>query len=318
MTQPANTEKKSKKREELEKKCPTCGEETVVRDYQRSIEICENCGRITKEEIKDRGPEWRAFDQKQREEKSRGGPPSTETIHDKGLSTQIDYRNRDAKGNKLSPERRRKVYRLRKWHKRGRVSDSKDRNLAFSLSELSRMSSQLGLSKSVQEIASKTYRKAVDESLIRGRSMEGCASAMLYAACREAQVPRTLEEIAEASHVEKGEISRTYRFLSRELDIDLPPTDPARYVARFGSELNISGEGRVKAMDIINKAQEEKLTSGKSPSGTAAGALYIAALKCGERRTQREVAEVADVTQVTVRNRYKEIAEELDEEIKIN
>ncbi|KXB08635.1 transcription initiation factor IIB [candidate division MSBL1 archaeon SCGC-AAA382M17] len=317
MTQTANTEKKSKKKEELEKKCPTCGEETVVRDYRRSIEICENCGRVLKEEIKDRGPEWRAFDQKQREEKSRGGPPSTETIHDKGLSTQIDYRNRDAKGNKLSPERRRKVYRLRKWHKRGRVTDSKDRNLAFSLSEINRMSSQLGLSKSVQEIASKTYRKAVEEGLIRGRSMEGCASAMLYAACREAQVPRTLEEIAEASRVEKREISRTYRFLSRELDINLPPTDPARYVARFGSELGLSGEARVEAIRIIRKARQEKITVGKSPTGTAAAAIYIASLKTGERRTQREVAEIAEVTEVTVRNRYKELVEGLGGEIEV-
>ncbi len=318
MTQTASAEKKSKKREELEKDCPTCGEETVVRDYQRSIEICESCGRIVKEEIKDRGPEWRAFDRKQKEEKSRGGPPSTQTMHDKGLSTQIDYRNRDAKGNKLSPERRKKIYRLRKWHKRGRITDSKDRNLTFSLSEINRMASQLGLKRNVQEIASKIYRKAVEEGLIRGRSMEGCASAALYAACREAQVPRTLEEVAEVSRMDKRKVGKNYRYIARELDIHLPPTDPTRYVARFGSELGLSGEARVEAIRIIRRAQDEKLTSGKSPTGTAAAAIYIATLKCGERRTQREVAEVADVTEVTVRNRYKEIAEELDEEIKIN
>ncbi len=306
---------KEKKNKEKELECPRCENKITVRDYQRSTVVCENCGRVLKDEIKDRGPEWRAFDQEGKEEKSRAGPPSTETIHDKGLSTQIDYKNRDAKGNKLSPERRRKVYRLRKWHKRGRVTDSKDRNLAFSLSEINRMSSQLGLSKSVQEIASKIYRKAVDEGLIRGRSMEGCASATLYAACREAEVPRTLEEIAETSRVDKREISRTYRFISRELGINLPPTDPVKYVARFGSELNISGEARVEAIEIIRKAQNQKLTSGKSPSGIAAAALYISALKAGERRTQREVAEVADITEVTVRNRYSEIAKELDEKI---
>ncbi|KXA95837.1 transcription initiation factor IIB [candidate division MSBL1 archaeon SCGC-AAA259I14] len=307
--------KEDEKGKEIE--CPCCGDSITVRDYQQSTVICENCGRVLKEEIKDLGPEWRAYSQEGHEEKSRAGPPSTQTMHDKGLSTQIDYRNRDAKGSSLSPERRRQVYRLRKWHKRGKMSDSKDRNLTFSLSEINRMSSQLGLSKSVQEIASKTYRKAVEEGLIQGRSMEGCASAMLYAACREAQVPRTLEEVTEASRVDKREVSRTYRFIVRELDIYLPPTDPARYVARFGSELGISGEVRVKAMEIIRKAQEEKLTSGKSPSGTAAAALYIASLKCSERRTQREVAEVTDVTEVTIRNRYGEISEELDEDIEI-
>ncbi|KXA90611.1 transcription initiation factor IIB [candidate division MSBL1 archaeon SCGC-AAA259I07] len=295
--------------------CPSCGNSVSVRDYQQNKVICEDCGRVLKAEIKDRGPEWRAFDQKGHEKKSRAGPPSTETIHDKGLSTQIDYGGRDAKGNKLSPSRRNKIYRLRKWHKRARISGSTDRNLAFSLSEINRMSSQLGLSKSVQEIASKIYREAVEENLIRGRSMEGIASAVLYAACREAQIPRTLEEIAEVSRVEKREIGRNYRFVARKLDINLPPTDPARYIARFGSDLNISGEAKVEAMEIIRKAQQKRLTSGKSPSGTAAGAIYIATLKSGERRTQREVAKVADVTEVTVRNRYKEIAEELSEKI---
>ncbi|KXA97865.1 transcription initiation factor IIB [candidate division MSBL1 archaeon SCGC-AAA259I09] len=308
---------KEKKSRRPEFECPSCGNNVTVRDYQQSKIICESCGRVLKGEIKDRGPEWRAFDQEGREEKSRAGPPSTETIHDKGLSTQIDYRDRDAKGNKLSSEKRSKIYRLRKWHKRTRISGSTERNLAFAFSEMNRMGSQLSLPTNVQEIASKIYRGAVQEGLIRGRSIEGCCSAALYAACREAEVPRTLEEVAEASRVDKREIGRSYRFIARELDIDLPPADPARYVARFGSQLNISGEAKVEAMEIIGKAQEERLTSGKSPSGTAAAAIYIATLKCGERRTQREVANAADVTEVTVRNRYSELAEELNEEIEV-
>ena len=310
-------EKNSKTKEgdsrvKVDQECPSCGNVSVFKDYEKSMKICDSCGRILKEGIKDRGPEWRAFDQKQREEKSRGGPPSTETIHDKGLSTQIDYKNRDAKGNKLSPSRRRKIYRLRKWHKRGRVSDSKDRNLAFSLSEINRMSSHMGLSRNLQEIASKIYRKAVDADLIRGRSMEGVASAALYAACREAKIPRTLEEVAEASQVGKREVAKNYRFISRELDINLPPTDPVRYVARFCSDLEISGETRVRAIEIIREAQDKRITSGKSPTSTAAGAIYIAAMCQGERKTQSDVAEAANVTEVTVRNRYKEMVEELD------
>ncbi|KXA89034.1 transcription initiation factor IIB [candidate division MSBL1 archaeon SCGC-AAA259I09] len=303
---------KRDKKEEMKIGCPSCGDNITVRDYSQNSVICENCGRVLKEEIKDRGPEWRAFSREGYEKKSRAGPPSTETIHDKGLSTQIDYKNRDAKGNKLSPERRNKVYRLRKWHKRGKVTDPKDRNLTFSLSEINRMCSHLGLSNSVQEIASKIYREAVEENLIQGRSMEGCASAALYAACREAQVPRTLEEVTEASRVDKGEIGKTYRFLCRKMDIYLSPTDPVRYVARFGSKLEISGETQVKAIEIIRKAQKENLTSGKSPTGIAAAAIYIAALREGEQQTQRGTAEVADVTEVTVRNRYKEMVENLN------
>ncbi|KXA94798.1 transcription initiation factor IIB [candidate division MSBL1 archaeon SCGC-AAA259J03] len=300
---------------EVEKECTQCGKNSVVRDYQRNILICETCGYVLKEGIKDRGPEWRAFDQEQREERSRGGAPMTYTIHDKGLSTKIDWRNRDGRGKNLSPERRSQMQRLRKWHKRARVAGSSDRNLTLALGEMDRMSSQLGLPKKAREITSKIYRKAVEENLIRGRSIEGVISAILYAACRKIQIPRTLDEIAEVSHVDKKEISRSYRFITRELDIHLPPTDPANYVARFGSELEISGEVRIKAIDIIKKAQEKKLTSGKGPSGTAAASIYLASIACGERRTQREVAETAGVTEVTVRNRYKELAEDLDLDI---
>ncbi|MFW5912735.1 MAG: transcription initiation factor IIB [Candidatus Hadarchaeota archaeon] len=304
-------------KKELEKECPTCGSSSVVRDYQRNIEICEKCGRILKEDIKDRGPEWRAFDQKQRENRSRAGPPSTETIHDKGLSTQIDWKNRDSRGNSLSPERRSRMQRLRKWQRRSRVSDAKDRNLATAFSEMDRMSSQVGLPKSIREAASKLYRKAVKKDLIRGRSIEGVASAALYAACRDNQMPRTLEEIAEVSRTDKKEIARSYRLITRELDIRLPPIDPARYVARFGSELDVSGEVRTKAIELIRRAQEKKLTSGKSPTATAAAAIYVASVMEGEKRAQREVAEASNTTEVTIRNRYKEMAEELDFEIDV-
>lgn len=303
--------------EELERKCPSCGSTSVVRDYQRNIVICENCGRILKEGIKDRGPEWRAFDQQQRDERSRGGAPMTYTIHDKGLSTKIDWRNRDSRGKSLSPERRSRMYRLRKWQRRIRVSDATERNLAFALSEMDRMSSQLGLPRNVREVAAMIYREAVQNHLIRGRSIEGVASAALYAGCRQTQMPRTLEEIAEVSRVDKKEIGRSYRFITRELDIHLPPTDPANYVSRFGSELDVSGEVRTKAIELIRKAQDNKLTSGRGPTGIAAAALYIATIMGGERRTQREVAEVAHVTEVTVRNRYKELAEELELDVDI-
>ncbi|KXA92963.1 transcription initiation factor IIB [candidate division MSBL1 archaeon SCGC-AAA259I09] len=306
---------KAKESSDINKECPTCDNSPVVRDYQRNITICGKCGRILKEGIKDRGPEWRAFDQEQREERSRGGAPMTYTIHDKGLSTKIDWKNRDGRGQSLSPQKRSRMYRLRKWQRRIRVSDATERNLAFALSEMDRMSSQLGLPRNIREIAAMIYRDAVKNQLIRGRSIEGVSSAALYAGCRETQMPRTLEEIAEVSRVDKKEIGRSYRFITRELDIHLPPTDPANYVSRFGSQLEVSGEVRTEAMGIIKKAQEEKLTSGRGPTGIAAAALYVATLKKGERRTQREIAEVAQVTEVTVRNRYKELAEELDLEI---
>ncbi len=233
------------------------------------------------------------------------------TIHDKGLTTIIDWNNKDYYGKAISVRTRAQLFRLRKWQRRIRISNATERNLAFALSELDRMASALGLPKSVRETAAVIYRKAIEKNLIRGRSIEGVVAAALYAACRQAGVPRTLDEIAQYSRVDRKEIGRTYRFIARELGLKLMPTSPADYVPRFCAALGLSGEVQRKAIEIIKKAEERELTSGRGPTGVAAAAIYIASILCGERRTQREVAEVAGVTEVTIRNRYKELAEKL-------
>jgi transcription initiation factor TFIIB len=191
--------RESVERVEKERKCPECGSVKLVRDYEHAELICAGCGRIIHDRIMDMGPEWRAFDQEQREKRGRVGAPMTFTIHDKGLSTMIDWRDRDSHGKDLTPKKRAQIYRLRKWQRRIRVSDATERNLAFALSELDRMASHLSLPRNVREAAAVIYRRAVEERLIRGRSIEGVAAASLYAACRECKVPRTLDEIAEVN-----------------------------------------------------------------------------------------------------------------------
>ncbi|MBA7597408.1 hypothetical protein ES703_04411 [subsurface metagenome] len=304
-------------RPEKHKKCPECGSEKLVRDYERAELVCAGCGFIIHDKIMDMGPEWRAFDQEQRERRGRVGAPMTFTIHDKGLSTMIDWRDRDSHGKDLTPKRRAQIYRLRKWQRRIRVSDATERNLAFALSEIDRMSSHLGLPRNVREAAAVIYRRAVEERLIRGRSIEGVAAAALYAACRECKVPRTLDEIADVSRVTKKEIGRSYRFIARELLIHLRPTSPTDYIPRFGSELGLSGEVQSKAIELLKEATKKGLTSGRGPTGVAAAAIYIASVLYGERRTQRDVADVARVTEVTVRNRYKELCEKLGLDVEL-
>ncbi len=304
-------------RTEKQKKCPECGSGKLVRDYERAELVCAGCGFIIHDKIMDMGPEWRAFDQEQRERRGRVGAPMTFTIHDKGLSTMIDWRDRDSHGKDLTPKRRAQIYRLRKWQRRIRVSDATERNLAFALSEVDRMSSHLGLPRNVREAAAVIYRRAVEERLIRGRSIEGVAAAALYAACRECKVPRTLDEIADVSRVSKKEIGRSYRFIARELLIHLRPTSPTDYIPRFGSELGLSGEVQSKAIELLKEATKKGLTSGRGPTGVAAAAIYIASVVSGERRTQRDVADVARVTEVTVRNRYKELCVKLGLDVEL-
>jgi transcription initiation factor TFIIB len=164
----------------------------------------------------------------------------------------------------------------------------------------------------VEEEAAMIYTQAVQRGLVRGRSMESVVSGALYAACRRHEVPRTLDELSEASSIEKKEIGRTYRFITRELGITILPSNPVDYIARFASSLKLTAETQSKAVEILEQAQSEELTSGRGPTGIAAAALYVAALMHGEKRTQREVADVAGVTEVTIRNRYKELLDELE------
>ncbi|WP_411965603.1 transcription initiation factor IIB [Haloferax sp. YSMS24] len=277
----------------------------VVRTADGEL-IHEETGIIIEEERIDPGPEWRAFNHSERQSKSRVGAPTTKTMHDKGLTTTIDWKDKDAYGRSLSSEKRSQMHRLRKWQERIRTKDAGERNLQFALSEIDRMASALGVPRSVREVASVIYRRALNEDLIRGRSIEGVATSTLYAACRKEGIPRSLEEIAEVSRVERKEIGRTYRYISQELGLEMRPVDPKKYVPRFSSELDLSKEVQSKANEIIETTAEQGLLSGKSPTGFAAAAIYAASLLCNEKKTQREVADVAQVTEVTIRNRYQE------------
>jgi len=266
----------------------------------------EPTGLILDDDRIDRGPEWRAFNHSERQQKSRVGAPTTQTMHDKGLTTTIDWQDKDAYGRSLSSEKRNTMRRLRKWQERIRTKDAGERNLQFALSEIDRMSSALGVPKAVREVASVMYRRALDEDLIRGRSIEGISTAVLYAACRQEGIPRSLNEVTDVSRVENKEIARTYRYISHELSLEMRPVDPKKYVPRFCSELGVSEEVQAKAKEIIDISAEQGLLSGKSPTGFAAAGIYAASLLCNEKKTQAEVAEVAQVTEVTIRNRYQE------------
>jgi len=295
--------------------CPECGSTKLMRDYECAEIVCMDCGFVVAAKLADRGPEWRAFDDEQRAKRARVGAPLTYTIHDKGLSTMIDWHDRDIYGKRLSPGQKAQIYRLRKWQRRIRVSDATERNLAFALSEISKIANSLNLPKNILETASVIYRKAVKEHLIRGRSIQGVTSAAIYVACRQCGLARTLEEIAQASNINKKEVGRSYRFLIKELNYFIPPLKPSQYITKFSNQLTMQGKVEEIAHKILTTARDLKLTSGRGPTGIAAAASYIASVLTGERKTQREIAEIAQVTEVTIRNRYKELVERLMFEI---
>ena len=295
----------SKQEPEQIVRCPECNSTNIVRDYDRGDLLCNDCGLVLDDMYIDQGPEWRNFSDGN--DKSRTGPVPNMMLHDKGLPTTIDHRNKDSSGQPIPARNRAAIYRLRKWQRRIRVHSAKERNIAYALGELDRISSKMELPKVIRENAAMIYRQAVDRNLVRGRSIESLVAASIYAACRKADVPRTLDEVSTASRVGRKEIGRVYRFMTRELGLKLMPTSPKDYLHRFCSELALSSEVQIKALEIIREADTQQLTSGRGPIGLVAAAIYISAIICNERRTQREVADVTGVTEVTVRNRYKEM-----------
>ena len=307
--------KKEKQKIEETVNCPECGDTNLNRDYSRGEVVCKNCGLVIDAEIIDHGPEWLAFDSDQREKRSRVGAPMTYTRHDKGLSTTIGWQNRDSYGKSIPTRNRAQLFRLRKWQRRVSISDATEKNLIIALSVLDKISSSMSLPRSVRETSAMIYRKAALKKLVRGRSIEGVTAASLYAACRQCNVPRTLDEISDIANISRKDIGRIYRYISRELELKLLPTSPQDYVSRFCNILKLSIDVRVKTMELLLEAAKQELTSGRCPTGMAAASIYIASVLCGDRITQREVADVAGVTEVTIRNRYKEIARNLDIDI---
>jgi transcription initiation factor TFIIB len=288
--------------------CPECGGR-LESDTEHGEVVCADCGLVVEEDEIDRGPEWRAFDAGERDQKSRVGAPTTNMMHDKGLSTNIGWQDKDAYGRQLSNRQRQKMQRLRTWNERFRTRDSKERNLKQALGEIDRMASALGLPENVRETASVIYRRALSEDLLPGRSIEGVATAAVYAAARQAGVPRSLDEVEMVSRVDKMELTRTYRYVVRELGLEIKPADPESYVPRFASDLDLSDESERRARELLVNARETGILSGKSPVGLAAAAVYAAALLTNEKVTQSEVSDVANISEVTIRNRYKELLE---------
>jgi len=211
------------------------------------------------------------------------------------------------------PHGNKKLQRLKTWNERFRTQNSKERNLKQALGEIDRMASALGVHKPTRESASVIYRRALDERLLPGRSIEGVAAASLYAATRLDGIARTIDEIATVSRVDGLEIKRTYRYIVRELHLQIPPTDPIEYVGRIASEVGCRDETERYARQLIETATEQGVHSGKHPVGIAASAVYAAGKLCGEEITQGDVSEVADISEVTIRNRYREVLKASEE-----
>lgn len=290
--------------------CSECGCTDFDRIADESELVCESCGLVVEEGRLNAGRNPRRFSQG-KQKQPRTSRPTTQRVHDKGLTTDIGSEDKDSYGNPLPSRKRARLHRLRKWQERIRAAEPGEGNLQFALGEIDRMASSLGVPRSVRERASVVYRHALAANLVHGRSIEAVATTALYVACRKAEISRSLDELAEVARVDRTEAGRAYRDVIQELDVEMEPVDPKEFVPRFCSALDLPEPVREKANEIIDATVEEGAHVGKSPPAIAAGAIYTGSLICDEKRIQREIADVALVSTVTVRNHYHEQIEAL-------
>jgi transcription initiation factor TFIIB len=287
-----------------------CPPEYIVFDEERGEYICTLTGEVVEETVIDTGPEWRAYTPEEKTRRSRVGSPLTHTLPDYGVLTTISG-YRDATGRKLEARLRLEASRLRRLQAKLRATTSIEKNIEQAAREITRLVEALNLPRSIIDTAMMIYRQAAEKGLVRGRSLESMAAAAVYAACRIRGIPRNIDDIGALVKGGRKEVARCYRLIVRELKLKMPIVDPVKYVSRIASALRLSPAVEKRAAEILIEARRRGLTAGKDPAGLAAAAIYIAALELGERRTQKEIAAAAGVTEVTVRNRYKELVQKL-------
>jgi transcription initiation factor TFIIB len=292
-------------------RCPECRSTNLIIDSDMGEYVCRRCGLVIEEDIPSHEAEWRAFNSQERDARARAGTPTNYSHYDKGLSTVIRV-ERDAMGRPLSPKVKQQMWRLRRWQTRSKVHASQSRNLMLAMSELQRLSEILYMPSSVHDMAAIIYRKALNEGLVRGRSIGGMVAGALYAAVRFTKVPRTLKEISEASQRTQKEIARSYSVIVRNLDMKMPIDDPTYYVTKIAEKAKVSSDVEGLAIKLIKEAKKNYATTGKDPSGLAAAILYLSARMLKEKVTQAQLAKAANVTEVTVRNRKRDLMKSLD------
>jgi len=296
--------------------CPTCGQNKIVTDDKIGESCCANCGCVISENIVDRGAEWRSF-AGDLENKSRTGDQTSLLIHDMGLSTVIGKINKDGTGKPISIMMKNSFIRLRRENSRIQSKKQLDKNFIQAFSDMNNLKVKLALSDSIMETAAYRYRKAVERGLIRGRSIRAMVGACVYFACRNANISRSLHDVAKTINLPKREIAKCYRILLKEFEIIVPPPSPITSISKIGNSAGLSEKTMRETLEILEKEQDMGGFAGKDPRAITAAVLYVVSRKYGEKKSQKDMAKAAGVTEVTVRNRVRGLSKSILQEYSV-
>src|SRR5918996_3097923 len=287
--------------------CSLCNSTATVFDAETSEIVCTTCGMVIHDNIESLGPEWRVYSGDDIESKSRTGMPTSLAFHDMGLSTFISYSNVDANGATISPEQLSKVQRMRRWNKISSNNRSYHRNLKNAFAILGTIKDKLSLNDALIEKSAYNYRKALDKRIIKGRSIRALVVASVYAACRELNVPRTLDEIANTANTDSIFAGKCYRLLVRYMKLHLPVIDSNAYLAKIANKAKVSELSYRRGLEMLSKIKENSISHGKDPNALAVAVLYAACLKEGEKVSQAQIAVAGDTSIVTLRKRFQDV-----------
>ena len=286
----------------------------VITDPDCGEIICSNCGMVLSDKIQESSrPEKRTFNSSDRDNRDRTGIPTSLARHDMGLATTIANTDRDASGHKIDATMRSTMNRLRVWHFRTQAYTPTDKNLLQAFNELDLLKDKLSLPDASVQKAAYIYRKVQEKGLGRRRPIHTVLAAVIYIACREMEIPRTIKEISTNSNIKPNEISRLYRLLVFELDIRIPLVDPMKCITMISNKVNVSEKIKHHAMNIMNDdITKSEISAGKNPLGLAASILYLSCLINNSSINQTVFAQAAGVTEVTIRNLCKNLKSKLN------
>jgi len=293
--------------------CPEC-RSTLVDDFQNGERICSGCGVVVAEQMADYGPESTSNNLEEKMKLARATGHTTLAQHDLGITTEISISSKDFSGKTIDSQVVSQMHNLRKWHQRVRVSSSRERRLANVLTKVAETCQNLSLPRNVLETASLIYRNLDDHMDVKGKSVTSISIATVYMACKQCDVIRSLEEITRAICVPqdvktKSKLAaRYYRTMVMEMGPAVTPVVTMdKYISKIANFTQIDVRVERLAVEIAEKTRDHSLADGKAPNGIAAAYLYVASILLGQSVLQRDVSSVAGITEVTIRNRCKEI-----------
>lgn len=283
--------------------CPLCNKHgNIITDQNSGELICTTCGSVIIDNTEATRSEWTSSNIQELDFRDRTGAPTSLAKYDRGLSTVIGKIDKDASGRQIDLAMKSRIGRWRTWDARSQTKDSSKRNLQAAFIQLYTMKDVLGLPESAVEKVAYLYRKIQERKLIKGRTIKGALAVASYIACRELGIPRTLKEIAKISNLKEKDLASIYRKVMFELDLKVPQVDPLKEIIKIGNICGISERAKRRAIKMMMTVMKTEISAGKNPMGLAGAVLYLSCKEYDEGITQSKIAEVAGVTEVTLRH----------------